>query len=216
MWEKSMDELLLLLMALFGISVLFHIIALERKKLADQFGETKGRKIGNVIGIVSGWLLFASWAGIWFVPQPAFSLPILPSFWISIPMIEIQIPIIHFIVGLFFLVFGAYFGLSAVSELSLSVSQTQLPNELVTNGIYAKCRHPQYLGGVLAHIGVSLLISGLYSFLLTPVVFVAVYAMSLAEEKQLTRMFGERYKDYKGEVPMLLPQIGIESLVSEG
>lgn len=205
-----MDELLLLFLALFGISVLFHIVSLNRTKLREQFGENWGRKVGNAIGIVSGWLLFASWAGIWFVPQPALSLPIFQSFWISIPMIEIEIPIIHFIVGLFFLAFGAYFGLSAVSKLSLSVSQTQLPNELVTNGIYAKCRHPQYLGGILSHIGISLLMSGLYSFLLTPIIFVAVYAMSHAEEKQLARMFGDRYEEYRDEVPMFLPRIGKE------
>lgn len=211
-----MDELLLLLLALFGISVLFHIAALERKKLADQFGETRGREIGDAIGIVSGWLIFVSWVGIWFVPQPAFNLAIFQSIWISIPMIGIQIPIIHLIVGLFFLIFGAYFGLSAVSELSLSVSQTQLPNELTTEGVYAKCRHPQYLGGILAHLGISLLMSALHSLLLTPLVFIIVFATSYAEKKQIVRMFGERYEEYRNEVPMFLPRIGIESPVSEG
>jgi len=211
-----LNGLLLLSIIVFEVSVVFHIIALERTKLAERFGERRGKRIGNLIGIASGWLLFASWAGIWFAPQPRFALPIFESIWIKTPIVGIHVPVIHLIAGLCFLVLGAYFGLRAVSKLSLTVSQTQLPNKLVTAGIYAKCRHPQYLGGALAHIGVSLLISAFNSFILTPLVFIGLYSMSQAEEKQLARMFGEQYKEYRDAVPMFVPRIGGELAVSEG
>lgn len=210
-----MDEVFLIFLAGFVLSALLHILALNRKKLAQRFGETRGRRIGNIVGIASGWLLFICWVGFWFVPQPSFTLPMFKSHWIIIPIIALQIPLIHLMVGVLFLMIGSYFGLSAVSKLSLTVSQTQLPNKLVTDGIYSKCRHPQYLGGLLAHIGVSLLISALYSLLMTPFVFFTVYVMSYAEERQLVRMFGERYQDYREDTPMFLPLATSRMMESE-
>ncbi|MFO7837379.1 MAG: isoprenylcysteine carboxylmethyltransferase family protein [Candidatus Thorarchaeota archaeon] len=210
-----MTRLFLIFLATFLISVPFHILALEREKLRKRFENAQARTIGNVIGIISGWLLFVSWAGIWFAPQPDFALSNLVFLLITVPVVGLQLSLTHLVVGLPFLILGTYFGLKAVSKLSVTVSQTQLPSQFVSEGIYSRCRHPQYLGGLLAHIGLTLIMSSLYSLLATPLVFIAIYVMSYAEEKQLVSMFESRYEEYRKKVPMFMPQITREASESE-
>jgi protein-S-isoprenylcysteine O-methyltransferase Ste14 len=68
-------------------------------------------------------------------------------------------------------------------------------------------RHPQYLGGLLAHLGISILLSAFYSLLLTPIMIALVYLISRKEEKEILREFGKEYEDYRDEVPMLIPKL---------
>jgi len=76
-----------------------------------------------------------------------------------------------------------------------------------STGIYSRIRHPQYFGATLAHIGISFLLSSLFSILSTPIVFAVIYLFSWKEEKELMREFGKEYGDYKKRVPMLIPRI---------
>ena len=78
---------------------------------------------------------------------------------------------------------------------------------MVIRGVYSIVRHPQYLGGILAHIGFSFLFSALSSLFATPLVIVLIYIISGKEEKELTKEFGSEYRDYQKKVPMLLPEI---------
>ena len=79
--------------------------------------------------------------------------------------------------------------------------------ELVTTGIYSYSRHPQYFGGLWAHVGVSFLLSACYSLLVTPLVVILVYLVSKKEEDELIREFGNEYKEYMKKVPMFIPSI---------
>jgi len=103
---------------------------------------------------------------------------------------------------------GAWFGIKGVTESTLNVAETHRPVRVVKTGVYSIVRHPQYFGGLLAHLGFSFLLSGLYSLVSTPLIIVLVYLISRKEESELTKEFGQEYLDYKKKTPMLLPSMG--------
>jgi methanethiol S-methyltransferase len=104
-----------------------------------------------------------------------------------------------------FFVVGAWLGIKGVAETTLKVAETHRPDKVVKTGVYSIVRHPQYLGGLLAHIGISFLLSALYSLLATLIVAL-IYFISRKEEDELASEFGEEYVGYKKKVPMLLPR----------
>ncbi|MGQ9721560.1 MAG: methyltransferase family protein [Candidatus Jordarchaeum sp.] len=71
--------------------------------------------------------------------------------------------------------------------------------------VYSIVRHPQYLGGFLAHVGITFLLSAWYSLIFTLVMVVIIYTISWKEEKELIKEFGKEYSDYQKQVPMLIP-----------
>jgi protein-S-isoprenylcysteine O-methyltransferase Ste14 len=105
-----------------------------------------------------------------------------------------------------FFVVGAWFGIKGVAETTLKVAETHRPDKVVTTGVYSIVRHPQYLGGLLAHVGFSFLLSALYSLLATPLIAALIYLISRKEEDELAKEFGEEYIGYTKKVPMLLPR----------
>jgi protein-S-isoprenylcysteine O-methyltransferase Ste14 len=105
---------------------------------------------------------------------------------------------------------GSWFGIKGVSETTLQTAETHRTETIVTTGIYLIVRHPQYLGGLLAHLGMVLLLSALYSLLITPLIVIVVYAISRKEEKELIKEFGKEYENYKKKVPMLIPRLSEE------
>ena len=96
--------------------------------------------------------------------------------------------------------------IEGVREITLWAAETHRTDQVVTVGVYSVVRHPQYLGGLLAHIGISFLLSAWHSLLFTPVVLVIVTLISWKEEKELVKEFGRLYLDYKKTVPMLIPR----------
>lgn len=155
--------------------------------------------------MVSGWGFFLFWFGIWLSPQTRFTIPIFQEQLFSSPFLNLTIPLLHLSIFIPFFAGGAWLGIRGVTETTLQVAETHRPVKVVTTGVYSIVRHPQYLGGLLAHIGFSFLLSGLYSLLSTPLVVAVVYFISRKEETELTREFGQEYLDYKKKTPMLLP-----------
>jgi len=60
---------------------------------------------------------------------------------------------------------------------------------------------------LLAHVGISFLVSAWYSLLSTPFMIILTYLISRKEEKELIREFGKEYEDYRKGVPMLIPRL---------
>jgi protein-S-isoprenylcysteine O-methyltransferase Ste14 len=87
------------------------------------------------------------------------------------------------------------------------VAETHRAETIVTTGTYSVVRHPQYFGGLLAHVGISFLLSSWYSLLVTPLMVVVVYLISRKEEEELIGEFGKEYEDYRKRVPMIIPRI---------
>ena len=195
--------------SLFGFiaTLPLYFLSLEHLKLGAKYGESKGQKIGDVCGVISGWGFFIFWFGIWFSPQTGFTIPVFQEWIIRLPILYITIPLTHLVVFTPFFALGAWFGIKGVTETTLKVAETHIHSKVVTTGVYSIVRHPQYLGGLLAHIGFSFLWSGLYSLLSTPVVVAVVYLISRKEETELTKEFGQEYLNYKKKTPILLPKL---------
>jgi len=87
------------------------------------------------------------------------------------------------------------------------VGKTELSGggEIAYSGIYARIRHPRYVGSFLAIVG-ALLLAG--TPVLGLVVFAWVVLMRLAiwfEERELRARFGSAYEEYCSRVPRFIP-----------
>ena len=189
----------------FTVTLPLYYLSLEHLKLEEKYGRRKGKKIGDISGVISGWGFFLFWFGIWFSPQTRFTIPTFQELLVRLPVLNITIPLLHLVVFTPFFAVGAWFGIRGVIETTLKVAETHRPARVVTTGVYSIVRHPQYLGGLFAHIGFSFLLSALYSLLATLIVAL-IYFISRKEEDELASEFGEEYVGYKKKVPMLLPR----------
>lgn len=187
--------------------VRLHFISVEHLKLQAKYGKQRGTKIGEIFGLVSGWGLFLFWIGIWVSPQPRFTIQIFRGLSTSLPAIDLSIPLLHLAICILFVLPGAWLAINGVRETTLKVAETHRAKEIAVERVYSIVRHPQYLGGLLSHIGISFLLSALYSFLLTPLVAALVFLISKKEEEELKKEFGKEYEDYTKRVPMWIPRL---------
>ena len=184
-----------------------HFLSVEHLKFQKKYGVEKGNKITGILGLTSGWGFFIFWFGIWISPQPRLIIPFMQNPNIIIPFIKFSIPIFHLFISVPFILIGAWLGIASVRETSLKVAETHRTEKIVSTKIYSIIRHPQYFGGLLAHIGISFLLSSLLSLIFTPLVILLNFLVAWKEEKELIKEFGEEYSVYKEKVPMLFPKI---------
>lgn len=83
---------------------------------------------------------------------------------------------------------------------------------IVTTGIYAYVRHPQYLGFLLLTFGMNLEWMTFFTVLLWPIIAVLYYRLAKTEEKYSEELFGDEYVKYKRLVPMFIPRIRKKAL----
>ena len=81
--------------------------------------------------------------------------------------------------------------------------------KVVKDGPYAIIRHPQYLGGILFTISITLWNPVWFNFVLSITIILLIYQWTYTEDKKLIEKFGEDYKTYKETVPRLNPILGI-------
>jgi len=188
------------IIGVIGILPLY-ALSLEHTKLDNKYGTEKGKKIGSIYGLISGWGFFIFWFGTWLAPQPKFTVPFL-----QVPTL-FSIPLLNLIIALPPIILAFWFGLVGVKETGLETAETHRAKEIIDDGIYSIVRHPQYLGGLFGHIGFSILFSALYSLIFFPFMIFIVYLISKKEEIELIKEFGDDYEKYKNNVPMLFPRI---------
>jgi protein-S-isoprenylcysteine O-methyltransferase Ste14 len=88
------------------------------------------------------------------------------------------------------------------------VYKARQENRLVTDGLYALARHPQYTGLFIALFGEGIVHwPTVFSVGLFPVIIFIYYGLSLREEKKVIAEFEEEYLAYKAQVPMFIPRI---------
>ncbi len=184
-----------------------HFLSVEHLKLEEKYGQDRGRQIGGIYSFLSGWGFFVFWAGLWVSPQPRFVISLLLNLSVVFPFINYSIPIVHLIVFVPLFLSGAWFGVAGVKGTTLKVAETHRADKIVTSGVYSLVRHPQYLGGLLAHVGITFLFSAWYSLLSTPLMILLIFLISKKEENELTKEFGKEYQDYAEKVPMFFPRI---------
>lgn len=78
-------------------------------------------------------------------------------------------------------------------------------DNLVSDGIYAYLRHPQYLGIIIILFGTLCFFFTLFLLLLFDILLIMFYRLAKKEEKELELRFGEKYLIYKDNVPMFIP-----------
>ena len=177
-----------------------YFLSLEHDRLDRWLGD-RSQLIGDALGMISGWGFFAFWIGVWVSPQSRFQLgyPLFSLWGITFAALNIG-------VSLLFLAPAFYFGLKGVADLGLKVTETHRPVKVVKTGVYGVVRHPQHLGGILGHFGVSILFGSRDALLVSPIVLGVVYLISWKEEKELVKEYGREYLKYQKEVPMLIPR----------
>ena len=94
------------------------------------------------------------------------------------------------------------FGLKQVYDNLVKRRSTETP--FTINIFYGMVRHPLMLGFLIALWATPVMTTGhlLLSFITTLYIIIAV---KFLEEKDLQRMYGEQYLDYKRSVPMFIP-----------
>ena len=80
--------------------------------------------------------------------------------------------------------------------------------EVIRKGPFAYVRHPIYLASILFYLGLSCFTLSLASFAVTLLSAVYYNVAAAYEEKLLTGIYGDDYKQYMSEVPRWLPKIG--------
>ena len=196
------------LICIFGVIAVIplHFLSVEHLKLEEKYGQDRAKRIGEILSLFSGWGFFLFWAGLWFSPQPRFILPLTPNLSVVFPLVNLSIPIVNLIVFVPLFLIGAYYGIAGVKGTSLKVAETHRANKIITSGVYSVVRHPQYLGGLLAHVGITFLFSAWFSLLSTSIMVLLVFLISWKEEKELSKEFGKEFQEYAKEVPMFLPR----------
>jgi protein-S-isoprenylcysteine O-methyltransferase Ste14 len=85
--------------------------------------------------------------------------------------------------------------------------------EIVDQGPYARCRHPLYLGSVVAAIGIGLTTRSVLVTVALPATIGAALLLAIRlEEATLAACHGDRWRHYCRRVPPLLPRLGALAL----
>lgn len=77
--------------------------------------------------------------------------------------------------------------------------------ELVTSGIYKYIRHPQYSGFVLMIVGFLIQWPTIITLIMAPILLIMYTKLSKKEEKKMVELFGEKYEEYRKQVPAFIP-----------
>lgn len=101
-----------------------------------------------------------------------------------------------------------FLGVALLAEAWREVYRARRQDRLATDGLYAVVRHPQYLGIFLAVLGQLVHWPTVPTLALAPVIVWAYWSLARREEHKMIQEHGDRYRRYRQEVPMLLPDRG--------
>ncbi|MGD8330152.1 MAG: isoprenylcysteine carboxylmethyltransferase family protein [Acidobacteriota bacterium] len=80
------------------------------------------------------------------------------------------------------------------------------PGTLLCEGIYARVRHPRYVGVMLGGFGVALASNYLAAYVTMLALVPVAYALTAIEETELLQRFGDDYLHYRARVPRFVPR----------
>jgi len=114
------------------------------------------------------------------------------------------------IAGLALLATGAFVRAAAMLQLGRRFSllvAVQEQHALKTTGLYARIRHPSYLGLLLIQLGLALFFESQLGLWAALVSWFMVRGRMAREERFLLEQFGDEYRDYMERTRRLLPGI---------
>lgn len=101
-----------------------------------------------------------------------------------------------------------FVGATLVAEGWRRIHQARRRETLMTDGIYAIVRHPQYTGLFLIVFGEGVVHwPTIVSLIAFPVIVLAYTLLALKEERQMLEQFGDEYRAYRQHVPMFIPRL---------
>lgn len=77
---------------------------------------------------------------------------------------------------------------------------------LLRDGIFARVRHPRYLGAAMGLAATALFANHLGTYLLVAGFLPGIYVVTVLEERELVVRFGDAYRQYQRQVPRFLPR----------
>jgi protein-S-isoprenylcysteine O-methyltransferase Ste14 len=80
------------------------------------------------------------------------------------------------------------------------------PGTLLTDGIYARVRHPRYLEVLLGCLANALIANYLIAYAVAAFMAVSIAILIPVEERELRARFGEPYEAYRRRVPAIIPR----------
>ena len=83
----------------------------------------------------------------------------------------------------------------------------QARGELVTDGVYARVRHPQYAGLFLITVGMLVQWPTIITAVTWPILLTVYYRLARREEREAEARYGEAYRVYRARVPMFVPRL---------
>jgi len=92
---------------------------------------------------------------------------------------------------------GFFLWMLARLQLGESFAVRAEAKRLVTHGLYSRIRHPIYLFGGLAFLGVFLVLGWYVWLVIFLAIHVAQYFRARREEQVLAEAFGDAYREYK-------------------
>lgn len=103
----------------------------------------------------------------------------------------------------------AFIGIGLFIQGWRQVYRARKENRLVTDGLYAYVRNPQYTGLFIALFGEGVVHwPTLFSVGLFPVIVLVYVWLARREEAQMIVRFGDAYRTYQRHVPMFIPRWG--------
>lgn len=101
----------------------------------------------------------------------------------------------------------AFTGIAIFIQGWRQVHRARREDRLVTDGLYAFARHPQYTGLFIALFGEGVVHwPTLFSVGLFPVIVLTYTWLARREEREMLAHFGDTYREYRRRVPMFLPR----------
>lgn len=98
-------------------------------------------------------------------------------------------------------------GATLVADGWRRVHRSRSEKRLVTEGVYARMRHPQYTGLFLIVFGEGIVHwPTIISVAAFPIIVVAYTLLARKEERQMLETFGDEYREYMRQVPMFIPK----------
>ncbi len=150
------------------------------------------------IYLLSGWLQTA-YPGIDWLSHDAGHLPDMLFGWKSNPHFG------PFHIISFFFIGGGFLLLSSAWPV---LHAAQRAGELATTGPYAKIRHPQYVGFIAILVVFLFQWPTILTLAMFPVLAVMYWRLSLSEESETEKSFGDTYRRYAAETPRFIPDLG--------
>ena len=85
--------------------------------------------------------------------------------------------------------------------------KAQKKNILATTGLYARIRHPQYIGLVVIMMGFLLQWPTIPTLIMFPILVFVYSRLAQSEGKDMGKTFGETYRNYAKKTPAFFPRI---------